>query len=151
MEVGENTFHIPGNTTVTQLRVRYGETDQMGVVYHPHYLSYFEMGRTAWIERHWQPYRAFEQRGLLLPLTDATVQYIKSAHYDETLEIQTTLTRLTPLRVGFTYHIVRLDDGVLLARGETHHVWVNPSFHPVSLKKHWPEAYAHLEQIPRTR
>ncbi|MBE3594116.1 MAG: acyl-CoA thioesterase [Candidatus Carbobacillus altaicus] len=121
----------------------------MGVVYHPNYLSYFEMGRTTWIETHWQPYRAFEKRGLLLPLTDATVHYLKSAHYDETLEVQTTLTHLTPLRVTFDYRIVRSYDGLLLTTGKTQHVWVSPSFHPVSLKKIWPEAYAYLERIPR--
>lgn len=128
-------------------RVRYSETDAMGVAYHAHYLSWFELGRTEWIRVHFAPYREFEARGLLLPLTASSVRYVRAARYDDALIVRARLSAFGPLRLTFVYAVRRADDGVIIAEGETHHAWVDRAFRPRPLSKAWPEAYARLSAL----
>lgn len=126
--------------TETPLRVRYAETDQMGVAYYANYLTWFEVGRTEWI-RAVVPYREIEARGLLLPVLEARCRYLAPARYDDALVVRTALTRWGPVRLAFAYEIRRADNAQPIAEGETEHVWVDRSFHPVNLKKHSPDLY----------
>ena len=100
------------------VRVRYGETDQMGVVYHANYLLYFEEGRTELLRRTGLPYGELEARGILLVVTEAACRYRAPARYDETLEIRTRVDRLGRASVRFVYE-VRGADGRLCAEGHT--------------------------------
>ncbi len=102
---------------VTRTRVRYQETDQMGVVYHANYLAWFEIGRTEWMRELERPYAELEADGIRLAVVDVRCRYRSPARYDEVVEIHTRLVELTRLRVGFAYEIRR--DGVCLAEGET--------------------------------
>ena len=125
-----------------QLRVRYQETDQMGVVYHANYLNWFEIGRTEWIRQLGMPYMKLEEAGLLLPVTEVQVKYIQPARYDDLVEIEVRLTEGTHIKVGFEYAIRRAEDNILLVTGTSRHVWVNGSWKPTRLDRAHPELYS---------
>lgn len=128
-----------------RLRVRYQETDQMGVVYHANYLNWFEVGRTEMMRDAGLTYRELEDRGLLLPVTDASLSYKKPARYDDEVEIRTSVTELTAVRLTFAYGIFRLPDEELLVSGATMHVFTNKELRPVRLSRTEPYVYDWLE------
>ena len=101
----------------TRVRVRYGEVDGMGVVYHPHYLVYFEQGRTEYLRSLGGSYRAFEDEGHLLMVVETGVRHHRGATYDDLLTVRTRLTELRGVRMRFDYEVLR--DGALLASGFT--------------------------------
>lgn len=113
-------------TIGTELRVRYAETDAMGVVYYANYLAWFELGRTGWIRAHGFTYRELEEQGLLLPVTHASCDYRQSAHYDDLVRVETTVARLSRASVAFTYRVVRTEPApdTVLAEGRTEHVFL---------------------------
>nr|WP_260507628.1 thioesterase family protein [Brevibacillus agri] len=127
------------------MRVRYGETDQMGVVYHTNYLNWFEVGRTELIRNAGLTYRELEERGVLLPVTDASLSYKKPARYDDVVEIQTRVKELSAVRLAFAYDIIRVSDQELLVSGETMHVFTNAELKPIRLSRTEPEVYAWLD------
>ncbi|MGO4497886.1 acyl-CoA thioesterase [Paenibacillus sp. 2RAB27] len=127
-----------------QLRVRYQETDQMGVVYHANYLTWFEIGRTELIRSLGYPYRKIEEMGLLLPVTEADLKFKKPARYDDLVGIYTRVSQTSSVRLQFAYEIRRINDDLtaeLLVTGTTGHVWVNPSWRPVRIEKEAPELW----------
>lgn len=99
------------------IRVRYEETDQMGVVYHGNYLKYFDVGRTELMRHLGFPYSEMERRGVMLVVVEAHCRYRDSARYDDVLRIETAGTCPSPLRVRFHYRAVREADGVVVADG----------------------------------
>jgi acyl-CoA thioester hydrolase len=99
-------------------RVRYGETDQMGVVYHANYFLYFELGRTELMRAAGFPYAELERRGVFLVVTDAGCRYRAPARYDEELRIDTRVARLGKATVRFEYEVRGAEDR-LLAEGHT--------------------------------
>jgi acyl-CoA thioester hydrolase len=102
-----------------RLRVRYGETDQMGVVYHANYLVYFEEGRTRLMDALGCPYAELERRGWALVVRKAALRYRAPARYDEELAVRTRIERLGAASVTFAYRIHRAADATLLAEGTT--------------------------------
>ena len=102
------------------IRVRYAETDQMGWVYHSHYLTWFEIGRTEFIRSRGLPYREIERRGYFLPLVEATLRLRRPARYDDLLTIATKIGSMASRRIVFDYEILR--DGDLISRGTSTHV-----------------------------
>nr|WP_275581970.1 thioesterase family protein [Brevibacillus fulvus] len=129
-----------------QIRVRYSETDQMGVVYHANYLSWFEVGRTDFLRASGLSYFELEQKGVLLPVIDAELSFKKPAKYDDVVEIRTSIAELTPVRLQFRYEIYRAADETLLVTGITKHVFANREFKPLRLPKLLPEVYQWLEE-----
>ena len=99
------------------IRVRYAETDRMGLLHHANYLVYFEQGRTELLRARGLSYRDLEDQGYLLVLTRAQVRYRSPARYDDLLTLRTTLTRTTLVKLEHRYELFR--DGALLAEGET--------------------------------
>ncbi len=93
--------------TTSIVRVRYAETDQMGVVYYANYLVWFEIGRTDWLRETGWSYREIERDGLMLPVIEAHCEYRQGARYDDELEIKTKARLKSPVRVQFDYQIVR--------------------------------------------
>lgn len=89
------------------VRVRYEETDQMGVVYHANYLNWFEIGRTELIREMGMPYKEIEARGLLLPVVELDVKYRLPARYDDLIAIYTRVVDFTYVRLEFAYEIRR--------------------------------------------
>jgi len=151
---------MPSTWSSHPLRVRYQETDQMGVVYHANYLTWFEIGRTEWIRARGMTYEDLEKRGLLLPLTDAELKFRLPARYDDQLTIYTKMMEYSNVRVRFNSEIrrtpkqvgssplIEVDQsllieprGELLVSGETKHVWVNQAWRPVRIDKEAPDLY----------
>ncbi|MFO7615631.1 MAG: thioesterase family protein [Bacteroidales bacterium] len=90
----------------TKIRIRYGETDQMGYVYYGRYAEFFEIGRTELIRAAGLTYRDLEEQGILLPVTRMEVKYIKPVGYDEQITIRTTLKRMPSAKITFHYQII---------------------------------------------
>ncbi|MCS7078579.1 MAG: acyl-CoA thioesterase [Chloracidobacterium sp.] len=107
---------------ISRLRVRYAETDQMGVAYHANYLVWMEVGRTDYCRACGFTYRDMEAAGVRLVVAEARVRYHAAARYDDALRIETRLTTLRSRQVGFAYTVHREDDETLLATGDTLHL-----------------------------
>jgi acyl-CoA thioester hydrolase len=99
------------------IRVRYAETDRMGLLHHANYLVYFEQGRTELLRSLGLSYRDLEDQGFLLVLTRVQVRYRRPARYDDLLTLRTTVVRTTSVKIQHSYELLR--DGELLAEGET--------------------------------
>jgi acyl-CoA thioester hydrolase len=97
------------------IRVRYAETDRMGLLHHANYLVYFEQGRTELLRSAGLSYRDIEDQGYFLVLTRAEVRYLRPARYDDLLTLRTTVERATTVRIDHRYELLR--DGLLLAEG----------------------------------
>jgi acyl-CoA thioester hydrolase len=119
--------------STSRVRVRYAETDQMGVVYYANYFVWFEVGRTDLLRDAGWNYRDMETDGFSLPVIDAQCSYRESAKYDDELEIRTTGTMLSPIRVRFGYDVVRVADGATLATGATVHATLDRAGRPCRL------------------
>jgi acyl-CoA thioester hydrolase len=105
----------------SRVRVRYAETDRMGVVYHANYLVWFEVGRTDLLRHSGWTYREMEADGFTLPVIEAHCHYRRSAGYDDELDIRTRAVRLSAVRIRFNYLVVRVSDELVLAEGHTVH------------------------------
>jgi acyl-CoA thioester hydrolase len=99
------------------IRVRYAETDRMGLLHHANYLVYFEQGRTELLRAQGLTYKDIEDQGFFLVLTKVEVRYRRPAHYDDLLSLRTTVARMTAVRIDHRYEVHR--DGVLLAEGSS--------------------------------
>jgi acyl-CoA thioester hydrolase len=113
----------------TPLRVRYAETDKMGVVYHSHYVVWFEVGRTEWCRAAGLPYSAMEASGLLILVTGLTCRYRKSARYDDLVTVRAAMTELGSRGCEFGYEIVN-EDAEVLCDGATRHVFADVTARP---------------------
>ncbi len=113
-------------------RVRYGETDQMGVVYHANFLHYFEAGRTELMRSAGLAYRELELRGVYLVVTETSCRHLAPARYDEELRIETTVERVGRATVSFRTRVLGPGGG-LLAEGRTELASVDRDKRPVRL------------------
>lgn len=95
------------------IRVRYAETDQMGVVYHGNYAQYFEMGRVEWLRNKGVSYKELEDSGVMLPVVSLSMNYKKPAYYDDELTVVTKLAFLGGVMIEFTYEIINQKDELL--------------------------------------
>src|SRR5690242_14851278 len=107
--------------SLSRVRVRYAETDNMGVVYYANYFVWFEVGRTELLRQSGWSYREMEREGFLLPVIEAHCAYKQPARYDEELEVRTSAELLSAARLRFDYELARAADGVTLASGYTVH------------------------------
>ena len=113
--------------------MRYAETDKMGVVYYANYFVWFEVGRTDLLREAGWSYRDMETDGFALPVIEAQCTYRESAKYDDDIEVRTTGAMLSPIRVQFTYEIVRSADEATLATGTTVHATLDRAGRPCRL------------------
>lgn len=112
-------------SSVSRLRVRYAETDQMGVAWHGSYFAWFEVGRTDLLRDRGMTYRELEAQDLFLPVVEARARYSRPARYDDTLEIRTRVASHAGARVAFEYEVVLDADQAPLATGFTAHAAVD--------------------------
>jgi acyl-CoA thioester hydrolase len=126
----------------TRVRVRYAETDQMGVVYHSNYLIWFEVGRVEFIRQLGLNYKQMEEEGCGIAVVDVHVRYKRPARYDDELVIETRLLAARGAVVRFGYRILRITDGVLLCEGETMHVCVGKDMKKMCLPPKYAERFA---------
>ena len=129
-------------SSLSTVRVRYAETDKMGVVYYANYLVWFEVARTDWLRQTGWTYRAMEEDGVGLPVIEAHCDYKTSARYDDEIHVQTTARLLSAVRLAFDYRVVRPADDTLIASGYTIHASVDPTGRPVRLPHRVKELFA---------
>lgn len=131
----------------TIIRVRYAETDQMGVVYHSNYLIWFEVGRTEFFREIELEYSELEKDDILVPVVDARCIYKLPAKYDDELIIKTKATKLTPARIQFNYEIIRTSDKEVLANGYTVHAFVSKDSKVINIKKQYKQVFDKIYSI----
>jgi acyl-CoA thioester hydrolase len=105
-------------------RVRYGETDQMGYVYYGNYAQYFEMGRVEWLRRLGISYKRMEASGIMLPVLNLNIDYIKPGKYDDLLRLKTTLLKKPSVRIEFGFELYN-ESNELLTTGYTSLVFID--------------------------
>lgn len=116
----------------TRIRVRYKDTDRLGVVYYGNYLTFFEVGRAEFMRDLGFPYSELEAGGYSLVVIEAGVKYHDNEGYDALLTVKTMITDLTPVRMRFDYRVTA-EDGRLLVSGHTVHACVNPRKKPTRI------------------
>jgi acyl-CoA thioester hydrolase len=123
---------VSGSANTIEFRVRYSETDQMGVAYHANYLVWCEIGRTELMRAHGAAYSRLESAGVLLAVAEVGVRYVAAARYDELIRVTTTVQRLQSRSVTFAYHIQRIEPGPVatLATAHTRLLSVDRAFTP---------------------
>ncbi len=126
-----------------RVRVRYAETDQMGVVYHANYLIWFEVGRVEFIRQLGMDYKHMEkEEDALIAVVEATARYKAPARYDDELLVRTTLAGVRGPIVRFRYAILRAEDEVLLCEGETVHIVVGRDMKRREMPVRYAERFA---------
>jgi acyl-CoA thioester hydrolase len=128
--IGETTF-----------RVRYSETDQMRVAYHPNYIIWFESGRIAFLRQLGFTYGEIEADGMHLPLVEVRCRYKHPARFDDEIMVRTRLAQMRTALLRFRFEVVRKADGRLLAEGETVHMVVGNDLKPTRLSEKYRGAF----------
>jgi len=105
-------------TNEISFRIRYNETDQMGVVYHGNYAQYLELARVEWLRSLGISYRSMEEGGIMLPVISLSIKYLKSAKYDDLVTVKVILIKKPEVRIEFDYEIIN-EAGELLATANT--------------------------------
>ena len=127
--------------------VRYAETDMMGVAYHGSFLPWFEVARTALLKENGLPYRELEAAGYFLPVVEMAARYHRPAHYDDALEILTTLREKPAARIRLDYEVRRNEE--LLAVGHTVHAFIDRAGRPTRPPANFADKMATLFAPPR--
>jgi acyl-CoA thioester hydrolase len=122
--------------------VRYAETDKMGVVYYANYFVWFEVARAELLRSLGWSYREMEHEGVALPVIEAECAYHKSARYDDELDVKAEGQMLSPVRMQFTYQVVRRGDAALAASGKTVHAAVDANGRPCRLPDRIRQVFA---------
>ncbi|HUZ03997.1 MAG TPA: thioesterase family protein [Acidobacteriaceae bacterium] len=137
----------PVKTDETRVRVRYAETDQMGVVYHANYLVWFEIGRVELMRHLGFDYKRMEaEDDCCIAVVEATCRYKSPARYDDELVIETEITALRGFVLKFRYRVLRANDRTLLAVGETTHVITGRNLAKRALPQKYVEAFSRVRQ-----
>jgi acyl-CoA thioester hydrolase len=132
-----------GITGETRLRVRYAETDNMGVVYHSNFAIWFEVGRVELMRQLGLEYRTMEKEdNCHIPVVDLRVRYKAPALYDDEIVVRTRLANVRNSLLHFSYEVLRAGDGTLLATGETMHIIVDGKFQRRPLPEKYMNAFA---------
>jgi acyl-CoA thioester hydrolase len=135
-------------TGETKLRVRYAETDNMGVVYHSNFAIWFEVGRVELMRQLGLEYRAMEKEdNCHIPVVDLRVRYKAPALYDDEIVVRTRIANARQSLLHFTYEVLRAGDQTLLATGETMHIIVDDNFQRRAL----PEKYMNIFAVHRQK
>ena len=113
-------------TDEIKIRIRYGETDQMGVVHHGNYAQYLEMGRIEWLRKLGISYKKMEEEGIMLPVLSLSLNFKQSAYYDDLINVKTQLKKLPSARIEFDYEITN-EQGEILTLANTVLVFMNMS------------------------
>jgi acyl-CoA thioester hydrolase len=132
----------------TRLRVRYAETDQMGIVYYANYLVWMEVGRVEYCRAAGIRYRDMEMEdGILLTVAEASCRYLSPALYDEEVIVRTRIEEAHPRLIRFGYEMTSAEDGRRLATGETKHVFCGRDRKPRKLLEKYRTAFGIIERI----
>lgn len=133
--------------TETKVKVRYIETDQMGVVHHSNYYAWFELGRGEFIATAGMTYGYMEKKGVMLPVLESSCKHLLGAKYEDELIIQTYIKELNGVKIAFEFNVIRQIDNKVLATGSTKHAFVNKEFKITNIKKAYPEIWDKLASL----
>lgn len=134
--------------SITNLKVRYAETDAMKIVHHSNYYVYFESAREDFIKGSRISYKDMEDAGIMMPLVETECKYFEGAKYGDELVIETVLEELSPAKVELQYSVIRSKDGKQLAKGRTVQAFVDKeTFRIINVKKKHPGIWEKLEQL----
>jgi acyl-CoA thioester hydrolase len=125
--------------SVTNIKVRYAETDMMGIVHHSRYYPWFELARTEFIKNAGMSYAEIEKNGVLLPLVETHARYIKPLKFEDEVAVITHMTKLRGASCEFGYEVYKGYE--LCTTGRTLHAITDPQFRPFNLKKNKPEIW----------
>ncbi len=128
-----------------ELRVRYQETDKMGVVYHSNYFVWFEIGRTEYLRALGYPYERLEKEGIMLPVVECNAKFKKGAIYDDEIVIKASVQELKGASVILYYEVFRKSTDELLVTGMTKHAITNLHLKPIKLKTVQPALWTALK------
>jgi acyl-CoA thioester hydrolase len=128
--------------SLTTLRVRYAETDRMGVVYYANYFVWFEVARADLLRTQGWTYREMEETGVFLPVTEAQCEYRRPARYDDEVEVRTVGRVTSPIRMEFTYEVVLKGQTDVAATGRTVHAALDRDGKPCRLPARIREVFA---------
>lgn len=129
-------------SSVTTLRVRYAETDRMGVVYYANYLVWFEVARADLLRQCGWTYREMEESGVLLPVIEARCEYLRPARYDDQVEVHTAGALVSPARLAFDYSVRHAGESHAIAQGRTTHAATDVKGKPCRLPARVRELFA---------
>jgi acyl-CoA thioester hydrolase len=127
---------------MSTVRVRYAETDKMGVVYYANYFVWFEVARTDLLRNMGWSYREMEQAGVSLPVIEAHCDYHRPARYDDELDVKAEGRMLSPVRMEFKYQVVSRGSQLAVASGRTVHAALDPAGRPCRLPERVRQVFA---------
>lgn len=128
-------------------RVRYYETDRMGVVHHSNYLRLLEEARLEWIDQHVMRYSQMERLGVIIPAISASGKFKEYLRFDDLFAIRVIPKKFNGVRFSFNYQIFNVENGKLCYEGESEHCFVaDGDYKPISLKRKFPELYTAFQQ-----
>lgn len=128
--------------SATNIKVRYAETDKMGIVYHSNYYIYFEVAREDFIKAAGIEYKDMEDMGIMMPLVETRCKYHEGAKYADELIVETSLKEVSPIKVILKYDVIRKNDNKIIAEGETTQAFVDKNtFKIVNLKKKYTDIW----------
>jgi acyl-CoA thioester hydrolase len=125
--------HVPLPPTTIEFRVRYAETDQMGVVYHANYLVWCEMGRTDFIRRRGMSYADIERSGTLLAVSELSARFLGAARYEQLIRVETTMSSIQSRSIVFDYIVVNAETSAKLVTARTSLISVDASGRPKAM------------------
>ena len=128
---------MPPSKVETTFRVRYAETDQMGIVHHASYVVWLEEGRSNWMRVHGSSYAQFEREGLVLAVTDLNVRYKRPARYDQPVTVRCWVESVRSRQMQFNYEIVDPATGEIFVAASTKHVCLDRNGKLVNIPEKW--------------
>ena len=136
-----------GGRSLVRVRVRFAETDLMGIVHHASYLAYMEVARIEWLRRRGVTYAVWAEQGIHLPVVDLAIRYRAPARFDDEIDVETTLSEVRAATLRFDYRIVRIADGTLCADGTTRLACIDGSLSLKRLSEEMVQALAAPERV----
>ncbi len=132
---------------ITEVVVRYAETDKMGIVHHSVYPIWYEVARTEAIKKIGMTYSELEEKGIMTPLVELNCKYILPAQYEDVLKIEVKIAKVTPARIVFDYQVWKNGIDHPINKGSTVHAWVGKDLKPMNLRKQFPDIYEKIWKL----
>ena len=127
-------------------KVQYYETDQMGIVHHSNYIRWFEEARTDYMERLGLGYEKMEEEGILSPVLSVSADYLRMAHFGETMTVDISVTEYNGIKMTVSYEVANMRTDMVCCKGTTKHCFINRDGRPLSLKQACPEIHEMFRQ-----